>query len=120
MGGSNLYSSAPDYLSLLHSLLLNDGKILNPTSVDILFNSRLPDNKVLATPKAEEFFEGMVEEGEVIDHCLAGLVNLSPLETGRKEGSVSWGGATRCFWVSELTLLVLYFWVIVTDDGVVD
>jgi hypothetical protein len=102
MGGSNLYSSAPDYLSLLHSLLLNDSKILQPSTVNEMLNSRLPDNKVLATPKAQEFFEGMIEEGEVLDHCLAGLVNLSPLETGRREGSVSWGGATRCFWVSGL------------------
>jgi hypothetical protein len=77
-----------------------------------MFTSRLPDNKVLATPKAKEFFEGTVEEGEVLDHCLAGLVNLTPLETGRREGSVSWGGATRCFWVSGLLTLLpllLYF-----------
>jgi hypothetical protein len=105
MGGSNLYSSAPDYLSLLSSLLTNDSKILKPSSVNEMLTSRLPDKNVLATPKAREFFEGMVEEGEVLDHCLAGLVNLNSLETGRREGSVSWGGATRCFWVSTTSAL---------------
>jgi hypothetical protein len=76
-----------------------------------MLNSHLPDKNVLATPKAKEFFEGIVEEGEVLDHCLAGLVNLSLLETGRREGNVSWGGTTRCFWASGLLTISAFLCV---------
>ncbi|KAG4432145.1 hypothetical protein IFR05_012361, partial [Cadophora sp. M221] len=35
MGGSNLYSSAPDFLALLTSLLRNDGRVLERKTVDV-------------------------------------------------------------------------------------
>jgi len=46
MGGSNLYTSAPDFLKLLASLLRKDGKLLRPQTVDIMFDHRLPDFEV--------------------------------------------------------------------------
>ena len=100
MGGSNLYTSASDFIVLLKSLLRNDGKLLKPETVDLMLDSRLKDNSVFKTEKAKEFFEGSVEEGMELDHCLAGLVNLKEMGTGRKVGGVSWSGATRCYWVS--------------------
>lgn len=67
--------------------------------MELMLGERLRDKHVLKTEKAREFFQGMVEEGVVLDHCLAGLVNESKLWTGRTEGSVAWQGATKCFWV---------------------
>jgi hypothetical protein len=101
MGGSGLYTSAPDFIAFLKSLLRNDGRLLKPETLDLMFNSRLPDNSVLKTKKAKDFFEGMVDEGMELDHCLAGLVNLKEMKTGRKEGGIAWSGATRCYWVSQ-------------------
>ncbi len=38
LGGSGLYTSAPDYLAFLTSLLRNDAKVLKPETVDLMFN----------------------------------------------------------------------------------
>ncbi|KAH7310296.1 beta-lactamase [Rhexocercosporidium sp. MPI-PUGE-AT-0058] len=100
MGGSNLYSSAPDFLALLKSLLKNDGVVLKRETVDEMFDARLVDKGVLGTEKARGFLEGMVqvEREKEWDHCLAGLVNEGVLGTGRRGGGVTWQGATKCFW----------------------
>lgn len=42
MGRSNLYTSGPDFLKLLCSLLRNDGKLLRPKTTDLMFDYRLP------------------------------------------------------------------------------
>jgi CubicO group peptidase (beta-lactamase class C family) len=104
MGSSNLYTSAPDFMKLLTSLMRSDGKLLHPETVDIMFNYRLPDTENFNSFKraAEEiqyFFGDTAPDGMKIDHCLAGMVVLDSLRGGRKAGSVSWGGATSCFWV---------------------
>ena len=104
MGGSNLYTSAPDFMKLLTSLMRNDGELLRPESADIMFNYRLPDMESFNSFKrdAEEIqwlFGDTAPDGLQVDHCLAGMVVLDGLKGGRKAGSVSWGGATCCFWV---------------------
>lgn len=122
MGGSNLYSSAPDMMALLSSLLKNDGKILKPTTTGLLFSSSVCDPSILNSADKVEFFSGMsgVEDGKALDHCLAGLVNTEDLESGRKAGSICWQGATKCFWWVDRTAGVCGFYgsqVIGWDQG---
>jgi hypothetical protein len=101
MGGSNLYTSAPDYLKLLKSLLRNDGRVLRPETVNEMFDYRLPDSPLFTKFKKEtmtEYLGSLADDGMTVDHCLAGLVNNEDSLGGRKAGSVAWSGATRCFW----------------------
>lgn len=100
MGGSNLYSSAPDFLSLLTSLLRNDGCVLKRETVDLMLGETLVDKSVFGTEKVGVFLKGMVQEGVGLDHCLARIVNIGVLGTGRRKGGVAWQGATKCLWVS--------------------
>jgi CubicO group peptidase (beta-lactamase class C family) len=102
LGGSGLYTSAPDYLVFLTSLLRNDGKVLKPETVDLMFNYRIPDKDIMKSEKVMEFFEDPAEPDMAYDHCLCGLVNLKQESTGRKVGSVHWGGGTKSFWVRHL------------------
>lgn len=104
LGGSNLYTSAPDFIKLLTSLTRNDGKLLRPETADVMFDYRLPDTDEFMKFKTDEedirdSFGDMTPKGMRVDHCLAGQVVMSDLTGGRKAGSVSWSGATRCFWV---------------------
>jgi CubicO group peptidase (beta-lactamase class C family) len=112
LGGSNLYSSGPDFIKFLASLTLNDGKLLRPDTTDIMFNYRLPDTEEFKKFKTDEedikdSFGDMASEGMRLDHCLAGQVVMSDLIGGRKAGSVNWSGATRCFWVRNLLLIIM-------------
>ena len=101
MGGSSLYTSAPDFLELLKSLVRNDGRVLRPETVDAMFGYRLPDSTTFTkfkTENVEGHFGPLTGENATIDHCLAGLITNQDLVGGRKAGSVSWLGATRCYW----------------------
>jgi hypothetical protein len=59
----------------------------------------------MKSEKVKEFFDWGAHEDDVgmdYDHCLCGLVNLRDMKTGKKAGSVRWGGGTKSFWVSEV------------------
>ncbi|KAN0099370.1 beta-lactamase/transpeptidase-like protein [Hyaloscypha variabilis] len=101
LGGSGLYTCAPDYLAFLTSLLRNDGKVLKPETVDLMFNYRIPDESIMKSEKVKGFFDWGAHPDDVgteYDHCLCGLVNLKDMKTGKKAGSVRWGGGTKSFW----------------------
>jgi CubicO group peptidase (beta-lactamase class C family) len=102
MGGSNLYTSGHDFIRFLTALLNNT--LLRPETADLMFNYRLPDTEEFRKFKSDEeevkdSFGDMAPEGMEIDHCLAGLVVMGDLKGGRRKGSVSWQGASRCYWV---------------------
>jgi hypothetical protein len=108
LGGSNLYTSAPDFLALLKSLLCNDGQVLRRETTNLMFDSRLPNTPAFTKFKtdgdAKYHYGGLMVEGMTVDYCFAGLVNNSDLPGGRKSGSITWSGATGCFWQVVLSL----------------
>lgn len=104
MGGSNLYTSGTDFLKLLSSLLRNDGKLLRPETTDLMFDYRLPKTETFRRFRTnpehrKDNFGDLAPVGMEVDHCLAGIVNQGDLLGGRKAGSITWQGATRCYWV---------------------
>ena len=109
MGGSNLYTSGTDFLKLLSSLLRNDGKLLRPETTDLMFNYSLPDTEIFRQFRTnpehlKDNFGDLAPVGMKVDHCLAGMVNQRDLLGGRKAGSITWQGATRCYWVLPIVL----------------
>jgi hypothetical protein len=105
LGGAGLYTTTADYIKLLTSLLRNDGKVLKPETADRMFNYRIPDESIMKSEKVKEYLDWGADPDHVgmeYDHCLCGLVELKDAKTGKKAGSVRWGGGTKNFWVRYL------------------
>lgn len=125
MGGVGLYTSISSYIKILHSLLINDEKLLKRETVDtLLFEPQL-------SPSSRESLQGVfshIGAGEErgappyvgtftkvrYDHSLVGLLSLEDMDSGdlkwRRKGYLCWSGMPNIFWVShpvsQLVLLV--------------
>lgn len=98
------YTSGTDFLKLLSSLLRNDEKLLRPETIDLMFGYGLPNKETFrhfrTNPEhLKDNFGDLAPVGMEVDHCLAGMVNQADLLGGRKAGSITWQGATCCYWV---------------------
>lgn len=104
-GGGGLYSSATDYIKVLISILRNDGTLLKPETVEMMFTPQLPDPKYLEAvandPKTGVFYTSGVE-GQRWNYGLGGLLNMEDAEGVCKKGTISWAGLPNLFWVSLL------------------
>lgn len=109
LGGAGLYIPAPEYQKLLTSICNNDGKILSPATVDLLFTPNL-------TPEAEavfrkrradaprpEVYSGGLPNNIPVTHGLGGMINVEDLEGGRKKGSMCWTGLSNTLWWIDRT-----------------
>jgi methyl acetate hydrolase len=105
-GGGGIYSTAPDYLTLLQALLgggkLNGTAILKPETVAMMSQNQIGDieagimrttNPALSSDV--DFFPG-VRKRWGFGHMLT----LDPVKDGRKAGSLTWAG-----------LLNTYYWL---------
>lgn len=112
-GGAGLFSTAPDYLKLLKSILRNDGKLLTSKSVDLLFEPSLsPQIKAslrakLSVPDLAKFMipgepiVGTPDSGDW-DHSLGGLVGLHESNDGFQSPWVQWvGGPNLKWWIDR-------------------
>jgi CubicO group peptidase (beta-lactamase class C family) len=105
-GGGGIYSSAPDYLTLLRALLnggsFNGATILKPETVALMSQNQIGDieagimkttNPALSSDV--DFFPG-VRKRWAFGH----MVTLDPVKDGRRAGSLTWAG-----------LLNTYYWL---------
>lgn len=108
LGGAGIYSTAKDYFTIMRSILANDGRLLSAESVDEMFRPQLgPRSKrsLCDLAKTVERSTGFgLPQGTSLDHSLAGIVNMEDLGTGRKSGSISWGGYPNLnWWIDRVT-----------------
>lgn len=108
MGGGGLYSTGPDYLIFLRTLLcggrLGEAQILRPETVAEMNRNQIGDLTVrpLKTVMPDlsndaEFFPGMVKKWG-----LAYMITPEPTPTGRSAGSQAWAGLPNCyFWFDQ-------------------
>ena len=105
-GGVGAYSTAPDYMKLLTSLLRDDGKLLKSVTIEEMFKPQLPDPKyleqTLQVPELHQILAGNFPKGLKVDHGLGGMINMEPLPTGRCAGAMQWGGMPNLSWVSKI------------------
>jgi CubicO group peptidase (beta-lactamase class C family) len=110
-GGGGVYSCAGDYIKILISLLKNDGALLKPSSVDMLFSPCLspPVAKALQTARRQGN-----ESGEAtnvgLNFSVGGLLTLEHVKGRRHAGTLSWGGLPNLNWVldREAGIALLY------------
>jgi CubicO group peptidase (beta-lactamase class C family) len=105
-GGGGIYSSGPDYLTLIRMLLqggaLDGVRILRPDTVALMGQNQI--GKIEAgvlkttTPALSndvDFFPGIS-----LKWGLGHMINMQPIPDGRSAGSMTWGG-----------LLNTYYWI---------
>ena len=102
-GGGGAYGPPLEFQKLLHSLTANDGKVLKPASVDMLFEPQLtPAAKgALAfkrglAPQINNTYSGVPQDIPT-DFGLGGIINLEGYP-GRSKGSLCWGGYPNLVW----------------------
>jgi CubicO group peptidase (beta-lactamase class C family) len=105
-GGGGIYSTAPDYLTLLQALLnggsLRGTTILRPETVALMSQNQIGDLEagIMKTTNPSlssdvDFFPG-VRKRWGFGH----MITLDPVKDGRKAGSLTWAG-----------LLNTYYWI---------
>src|SRR5262245_5446461 len=105
-GGSGIFSTAPDYLRLLQALLgrgsFNGSSILRPETVVLMGKNQIGDIEagVMKTTNPRlssdvDFFPGVR-----LRWGLGHMINLDPVENGRKVGSLTWAGLYNThYWI---------------------
>jgi CubicO group peptidase (beta-lactamase class C family) len=101
-GGGGLYGTANDYIKLLTSFLQNDGKVLKPETVKMMFSPQLKDPIHLRRFHSRPLlygFAGHVLEEIPVDFGFGGIMNAYDVSlTCRSKGSMQWGGLPNLFW----------------------
>lgn len=102
-GGHGLFMSAASFIKILHSIMLNDGKLLKSETVEGMFQHRLSPEATaahqaaLASPMGIFFRIGL----DVETKCgfgLGGLLTLEDVDGWYGEGTLTWGGGLTLTW----------------------
>jgi len=103
-GGGGIYSTAPDYLTLLQALLnggsLNGAQILKPQTVALMSANQTGDIEAghmkTTSPGLSndiDFFPGVR-----LRWTFGHMINLDPVKHGRKAGSLTWAGLYNTYY----------------------
>ncbi|WQF84815.1 Putative beta-lactamase/transpeptidase [Colletotrichum destructivum] len=101
LGGQGSYGSAPDVMRVLHSLLVDDGKLLSPGTTAEMFRPQLSLESKRSLLKAMEEPEWAVGHFPVTreyDWGLGGLLVDGHGHPNRQNGTLMWSGASNVFW----------------------
>lgn len=105
VGGAGLFSTATDYIQLLKSILRNDGNVLKPESVDVLFKPQIKDTRHLEAKFHHPMLAAFLAPGYDTDlhwnHSIAGRLVQSNVPGRQCKGTLGWGGMPNLKWVSE-------------------
>ncbi|KAK0825061.1 hypothetical protein LTR73_007348 [Friedmanniomyces endolithicus] len=105
-GGHGGFSSMSDYLLVQHSILANDGKLLKPETVEMMFQPQLQAGSkrdlmaFMASPSGA-YVIGEWAPGLDLDWGLGGMLVMRDDVGRRKKGTLSWGGMTNPFWLID-------------------
>jgi CubicO group peptidase (beta-lactamase class C family) len=105
-GGGGIYSTAPDYLTLLQALLnggsLRQTSILRPDTVALMSANQIGNLEagILKTTNPALSNDVDLFPGVRLRWGLGHMINLDPVPGGRRAGSLTWAG-----------LLNTYYWI---------
>ena len=105
-GGSGLYSCADDYVKVLTSLLLNDGKLLKGKMYDELFRGQLEHPEAFTEAATNSVFGQFFApafgssrgEGTKWDYALGGAIVCSEIQGQAAKGTLFWSGLPNNYW----------------------
>ncbi|KAL3255981.1 hypothetical protein ABHI18_007884 [Aspergillus niger] len=115
LGGGGLYSSVADYMKVLISLLKNDGLLLRPDMVMIMFEPQLPDPRPLLAKTQDSKSGAMLRSGidcDAWNFGLGGILTTADVEGICRKGTMSWGGlpnlvSTSCLLRAQCFMLYI-------------
>ncbi|KWV57683.1 hypothetical protein AS156_38500 [Bradyrhizobium macuxiense] len=103
-GGGGIYSTAPDYLTLLQTLL-NGGSfggksILRPQTVALMAANQIGDLDAGVMKTTNPAISNDVDffPGVRLRWGLGHMINLDPVDGGRKAGSLTWAGLYNTYY----------------------
>lgn len=102
-GGHGTIASIGDYIKVLHSILVDDEKILKSGTVQELFRPQLtPESKgalkaILSSPMGASFVGDFPTDQEY-DWGLGGILVTQSNNGRRSKGTMIWSGMANCFW----------------------
>ena len=103
-GGGGLYSCVSDYIKVLTSLLLDDGKLLKPETAKELFSPSMPDgkyiNELLDGPLRAALAPSMPPDGIEFNYSVGGCLALSGVPNQGEKSLLFWSGTPNLQWVS--------------------
>jgi methyl acetate hydrolase len=105
-GGGGIYSTAPDYLTLIRALLaggaLDGARILRPETVALMGQNQIGEIDVGVLKTTVPALSNDVDlcPGVSRKWGFGHMINMQPLAGGRGAGSLTWGG-----------LLNTYYWI---------
>ncbi|KAG7137846.1 ML-236A carboxylate methylbutanoyltransferase mlcH like protein [Verticillium longisporum] len=101
LGGQGLYGRLDEYLEILRSLLVDDGRLLRPATAAHMFRPQLGGAARTALDRAMEDPSWAVGDfpatGEY-DWGLGGLLIDGHAHGHRRKGALMWSGAANIFW----------------------
>ena len=103
-GGGGIYSTAPDYLTLLHALLnggsIGDNSILRPQTVALMAANQTGNFDVGVMKTTNPAISNDVDffPGVRLRWGLGHMINLDPVAGGRKAGSLTWAGLYNTYY----------------------
>ncbi|KAK5136658.1 hypothetical protein LTR08_002311 [Meristemomyces frigidus] len=106
-GGHGAYASLAAFLKVQHSILANDGKLLKPETVELMFQPQLSAASAQAlgdfmrTSPMAAMMIGEFKPDIACDWGLGGVLFLQDDVGKRKKGTLSWGGMANCFWTID-------------------
>jgi methyl acetate hydrolase len=109
-GGGGIYSTAPDYLTLLQALLnggsLRGTRILRPESVAQMSANQIGNLEIGVMRTTNPALSNDVDllPGVRLRWGLGHMINAGPVANGRKAGSVTWAGLFNTYyWIDPAT-----------------
>jgi CubicO group peptidase (beta-lactamase class C family) len=103
-GGGGIYSTAPDYLTLLQALLNGGGfdgvRILKPETVALMSSNQTGDIEAGRMKTTSPGLSNDVDffPGVRLRWAFGHMINLDPVKDGRKAGSLTWAGLYNTYY----------------------
>jgi len=105
-GGQGVYGTMGEYVKVLHSLLVDDERLLSKATTEQLFSPQLTDaargflNGLKERPEVWGSFVGKFPKEIELDWGLGGILTRDRDEGWRREQTLMWSGWPNLFWVS--------------------
>ena len=103
-GGGGIYSTGPDYLTLLRALLrggaLDGVRILRPDTVELMGRNQIGDIEVGVLKTTAPSLSNDVDlcPGVGLKWGFGHMINMQALARGRSAGSLTWGGLFNTYY----------------------
>ncbi|KAL1900634.1 hypothetical protein Sste5346_002359 [Sporothrix stenoceras] len=101
MGGEGVHCTVADFCSIIYSLLVDDGKLLSPSTTAMMFSKQLAPSQ---RPPLEECLDlpvwicrSVLNKGEH-DWGLGGVLVDGTTKTGLQDGALMWSGLYHILW----------------------